>query len=321
MTDRLGVIVNPRAGPQRKSSTSKDVVEVANATGLRVVCPASIEALESGLEKFRDQGVQVVAVAGGDGTISTVLTSILQLYPTGELPVVAILGGGTMNVLASNLGCRRPPAVALRRLVEQLSAGKTSKKISLRPLLVNGRAGFVFANIAAVRFLERFYAEGPSRRRALKHFGELALRHFTGVGSTHIEELFEPERLRVDAWFKGDQKVASAFNQSDFTAILAATVPRLPFRMHAFLGLTMGGDCARLVMLEPQSSRMALLKTGLSLIAPIRAFRRMLRECDFDRASIASHVALRYTVDGEILSAMDGQVRLALGPSIIFIGS
>lgn len=64
----------------------------------------------------------IIAVNGGDGTVQAVLTSILSA-PAAQLPVLAVLAGGTTNSTARNVGYGDRPFDALQRLLAASAAG------------------------------------------------------------------------------------------------------------------------------------------------------------------------------------------------------
>lgn len=71
-------------------------------------------------------GVEVVAVNGGDGTVSAVLTELFEGGHFGRLPGVALLPGGTTNMCAADVGVRGAGGKALGRLLRRLAEGDLS---------------------------------------------------------------------------------------------------------------------------------------------------------------------------------------------------
>ncbi len=68
-------------------------------------------------------GVDLVVVHGGDGTVSGVVNGLLGhpgLPPTGPVPAVAVVPGGSANVLARSLGIAKDPVAATNQLIQLL---------------------------------------------------------------------------------------------------------------------------------------------------------------------------------------------------------
>jgi hypothetical protein len=77
---------------------------------------------------------EVVVVNGGDGTVQTVLTSLLR-SPVDRLPVVAVLAGGTTNTTARNVGYGTRPLAALGALLGASAEGRLAGRIERRAVL------------------------------------------------------------------------------------------------------------------------------------------------------------------------------------------
>ena len=68
-------------------------------------------------------GVDVVVVHGGDGTVSGVVNGLLgrpASTPAGPVPAVAVVPGGSANVLARSLGIAKDPVAATNQLIQLL---------------------------------------------------------------------------------------------------------------------------------------------------------------------------------------------------------
>lgn len=68
-------------------------------------------------------GVDVIVVHGGDGTVSNVVNGLLGTpgqLPTGHIPAVAIVPGGSANVVARSLGIAPDPIKATNQLIALL---------------------------------------------------------------------------------------------------------------------------------------------------------------------------------------------------------
>jgi diacylglycerol kinase family enzyme len=82
-------------------------------------------AIEIGRDATRD-GIDVVIVHGGDGTVNEVVNGILGEcgagLPAGPKPAVGIVPGGSANVFARALGISPDPTVATNQLIDLLTA-------------------------------------------------------------------------------------------------------------------------------------------------------------------------------------------------------
>jgi diacylglycerol kinase family enzyme len=68
-------------------------------------------------------GIDLVVVHGGDGTVSNVVNGLLGRpgeLPTGHVPAVAIVPGGSANVMARSLGISPGPIDATNQLIDLL---------------------------------------------------------------------------------------------------------------------------------------------------------------------------------------------------------
>ena len=71
-----------------------------------------------------EDGVDMIVAHGGDGTVSGVVNGVLGRpgaagrAPEGHVPAVAVVPGGSANVLARSLGISRDPIVATNQLIQ-----------------------------------------------------------------------------------------------------------------------------------------------------------------------------------------------------------
>jgi diacylglycerol kinase family enzyme len=120
---RAVLIVNPNA----TSTTAAGRDLLAHALESRVELTVAHtdqrgHAVEIGQAAARD-GVDVVIVHGGDGTVNEVVNGLLGPpgpLPTGPMPAVAIVPGGSANVFARALGIPHDPVDATNQLIDLL---------------------------------------------------------------------------------------------------------------------------------------------------------------------------------------------------------
>ncbi len=77
-------------------------------------------------ESARRDGIDVIIVHGGDGTVNEVVNGLLgiptgQQPPDGPMPAVAVVPGGSANVFARALGISPDPIEATNQLIDLLS--------------------------------------------------------------------------------------------------------------------------------------------------------------------------------------------------------
>ncbi|SPM32501.1 Diacylglycerol kinase family enzyme [Mycobacterium rhizamassiliense] len=83
-------------------------------------------------QKAVADGIDLVVVHGGDGTVSGVVNGLLgrpgPTAPTGQLPAIAVVPGGSANVLARSLGISRDPVAATNQLIQLIDDYRRSQK-------------------------------------------------------------------------------------------------------------------------------------------------------------------------------------------------
>lgn len=134
-----------------------------------VIATPSLSALPDALRVLLSQGVNVIGICGGDGTLHHTINALLQLQqadPTSErapaLPSVLLLPGGTLNMLAQAMHVSGDP-VSLASSFCQRWSGRPLASLSKRatPLLHMGegerhRYGWIFGSEITARCLELY---------------------------------------------------------------------------------------------------------------------------------------------------------------------
>jgi hypothetical protein len=113
---KIGLISNPRSQRNRRGLDEIDTV-VARAPDVIHVATGGRELLDDVLAEFARQGVRVLLISGGDGTVQTVLTRLFEAPLFERTPYLAILPRGMANTTAADVGLRGRPAEALARLI------------------------------------------------------------------------------------------------------------------------------------------------------------------------------------------------------------
>jgi diacylglycerol kinase family enzyme len=158
----IAVVSNPRSRQNRKNPALSGQMSFMLGTRGKVAQPQSREDLVEQARRFRDEGVDIVAVNGGDGTLHVVLTAFLEAYGDTPLPPVAILRGGTMNTIARGLGVRGTPESLLSALLLRYHTDQPMPWTERSILRIEGgekpEYGFLFGNGLLGNFLREHYA-------------------------------------------------------------------------------------------------------------------------------------------------------------------
>jgi hypothetical protein len=138
---KIGLISNPRS--QRNRRGLQEIRQMlAGAPDIVHVVPEALGELDAILADFARRGVDLLLINGGDGTVHSVLTRLLEKRPFETLPPVAILARGTANTTAADVGLRGKAAVALRRLIAASRDGTIADHVVERPVLrIENHAG------------------------------------------------------------------------------------------------------------------------------------------------------------------------------------
>jgi Diacylglycerol kinase catalytic domain len=113
------------------------------------------------LREWAGQGIDLLVVNGGDGTIQAVMTEMINRQPFGRPPPLAVVPGGKTNMFAMDLGGRGKPHQVLAKIIALADSGAIPGRIRERALVGLRRApdapiifGTFFGTAAVVRGIE-----------------------------------------------------------------------------------------------------------------------------------------------------------------------
>jgi len=121
---RVGLIINPYSRHNRAGAFRRAVM--AEGDALPWAEPRTTDDLAEALAAFRRQGVRVVAVSGGDGTLREVLTALPAAYGD-DTPDIALMPAGKTNLAARVVGSTRRDLRGLRRLGDAARDGTLTR--------------------------------------------------------------------------------------------------------------------------------------------------------------------------------------------------
>jgi diacylglycerol kinase family enzyme len=133
------------------------------------------------IRRFAERGARLICVYGGDGTILSTLTAVVQLHDAEALPRIGLLRGGTINTLAKYLKVNGQPEALLERL---LAGGCASRRLGV--IRANERYGLTFG----AALMGRFYHE----YNQLERISRLTVTGY--VARVVLSALFDTERAQ-----------------------------------------------------------------------------------------------------------------------------
>ena len=307
----IPVLVNPTARANRRNPRLAARFQAILGSDGRVFAPATLDDLQKVAADLRAALPPVIAIHGGDGTLHKTLSALINAWGGAPLPPVAILCGGTMNVVASSLGLRERPEVMLAQLVAAQRAGRIASLATRRKrtVKVDDSYGFIFGNGLLANFLTEYY--GPNGYGPMRAVWVL-LRTFASaiVGGPFARRLFRR--------FEGEVKVdGKALSWPNFASIGAATVREvgLGFKLYD----RADDDPDRFGVLAIHAGPLALLPHMPSVhagrgIPAKRAFSGVASTLDVSCPSSQ----MTYTIDGDLYHT-SAPIHVAVGPAIDFV--
>jgi diacylglycerol kinase (ATP) len=306
------VFVNPRSRANRRDPRLVDRFAQTLGDAGRVIAPLSLDDLMVQAKALAAAPPDVIGIHGGDGTLHRTVAALIQAFAAAgdrPLPPLAILTGGTMNVVARSLGIRAKPERLLASLVKQARAGQAPETVQRRCLRVGGSFGFVFGNGLMANFLEEYYARGGyGAGRAVW----ILLRTFLSamVWGGYARRIFRRFRGRVLV-------EGQALPWKSLTGVGAATVREVGLGFK--LNHRADEDPDRFSVLAIHAGPVTLaadlvpVHRGLG-IAPRRAWSAVATKLVIE----PEEPEISYTIDGDLYRA-SGPLEIGLGPMLRFV--
>ncbi len=233
----IGVIFNPFAYRNKRQTETQinALKELLGKRGQICVTKSKDEIPKALKEVLKD--VEIVAISGGDGTISSVISSFINLFGEKNLPMIAPLKGGTINMIADDARLRDDQITICRTLIRYIEDGYELPSIE-RGLIRVIDNRFDFNNYAFTwidgflhKFIKLYRAEGANVGVALK----LILKSGIMSLANPRHDLFEEVESKI---FLDGQELP--FDSHLFIA--AATVKRLVFGFRLFAEEAKAGE-------------------------------------------------------------------------------
>jgi len=227
----IGIVTNPNSRRNRRNPEQvKRLGYILGDSDSRHELTKHPDDIRKVAERFKENGVEVLALNGGDGTNHVTLSTFIDVYGETPLPLIAFLRGGTMNTISNAIGIKGTPGKIVLRIAENYHLGEPFE-ISERDLLKveHGEQvhyGFIFGNGLIYNFLDAYYNSGnPS---PWVGFTTLVRGALSGViGGSFAKQLMSPFKARVTV----DGEV---WERREFKAVLASSIEQLGLGFRPF---------------------------------------------------------------------------------------
>src|SRR3954470_2924963 len=306
----LAIIANPNAHRNRNWPLASQALRKA-APGASVYETRTEADLEEAARRLLREEPRVVAIAGGDGTVTHTVTTLGEAFQ-GRIPPLALLGGGAYDSLAP-LGGHGAAEERLKRLAEAVATEsplRTTQRDTLR-VRAEGRGfrcGFRFGVGLPVRFVEEVYKSGKAGLWTSSRVLLRAVASSLSAGP-FARRLFEALDLRVAV--DGEE-----WPRLPIYGVVAASVAEAGLRLRPFRRATEQPGAFQVLGLTAGPRAFALEVPRLLLGRPAR--RDRLLEAVAESVELSAPGPFGYFLDGEIF-APARKVEVSLGPRVTLV--
>ncbi len=305
----IGIIANPHSKLNKRNPGRQQVLGWILGERGQLAVTNSLEHLSQVAREFRDRNISILAINGGDGTISRTLTAFIKEYGSRPLPQIVLLRGGTINVLAQNLGIKGKPEEVLYRLLQVHSSGKPIKTEKLATLQIEGNYGFLFGNATTARFLAEFY------RNKTGPLGAVLLVLRLAFASMFNKPLYESVVASHEMVISADGKEPRTLKA---VALMCSTIERGPLGFRLFPKARRGPHVFQSIAFVVEAEKLPV-KLPLVVLRPGEgeAFGKISTCASTMQVTCADSKV--YTIDGELYESASETIEIKPGPVLEFL--
>ncbi len=322
---RLGLLSNCQAGLSRGSPAAlKQALE--NAPEVVQVTTRSSADVPEALACLARQGVTLLAVDGGDGTLQRVLTEVLAGSTFDPLPAIAPLPGGRTNMSAADIGSTASPATGLMALLRALRTNTLERRVVKRSVLcvdsgpgTSPQYGMFFGAGVIQRALAFKHHLYPKRRlQGLFGAGLFLGGALLRVASGSPTGIFAPDEVGLAFHHKGMATPTDRLETQPFQLVMATTLKRLFLRLCPFWGIENAPLRFTAITANAARSPAAVWKVLRGLPPP--PFALDSGYCSHNVERLTLQMDCGFTIDGELFEPQPGRtLHLATDHRLRFI--
>jgi hypothetical protein len=307
----VGVIYNPRShGNLRGDFDSSLYPNVVSAQ------PHSLAQLTMAMSEFAENGIHLLVICGGDGTIRDVLTCGLEIFGD-DWPAIAVLPRGKTNALAVDLAI--PRNWGLQHALAALDNGKRVYRCPMKVTSVSEQrkqvAGFILgagAFTKATRAGQRAHKLGAFGSTVVGVTGMWALMQFMFAARGNAWR--QGARIRIGLGSTDGPMGHSGKGDPSMRQLLfASTLERFPVGIRPFGALKTG---LKLAVVDQISRRTALI-IPMVLMGKLKCRLRQRGIHQLVTTQFSLSIDDQFILDGEAFPS--GDYRIGEGPEVVFI--
>ena len=299
----LRLLVNHRSGRNAKDPKQRAAL-VSAFDGLGEVAQTEDEeGLSTVLHRWKAEGVDLLAISGGDGTMQRALVGLRAIWGPEPLPSLLLLHGGTSGLVPRSAGVRSS-VQAVGRLREAMQGGRPLDVQPFPTLLIGDRPAFTVGLGAFHRVALQYVERG--RRGEADHV-RIGLRLFGSwlAGGGFSRRMLEPLPFVVRL---GDREFAAG----DLMGVHISALDH--FLLHTYRRIARDAVGLRVVALAPMD-RWTMLRGFVPLGAGRFPLPRAMAVTAVPTVTLeATEGPIEYMADGEFY-ADEGP--LTIGPGIV----
>lgn len=301
----IGIILNPYSRSNRRNPGR--IKQLGFIVGDKGSCHATetLDQVRELAHEFKERGVEILGISGGDGTNHKTLSTFLDVYGDQPLPKIAFLRGGTMNNMANQLNIRGTPERILSNLIIKYHQGGEFSETRICMVKVNGAYGFHFGCGLIARFLNRYQQAkgGPTPASGLALLVQASFSAL--INGRFAQHLCE----RFDCKITVDGKVQPFKN---YMMVFAGTMESLGFNFRALYRANSEVGKFQTVAISSTPRQLISIIPYTLLAKPVRSENvcdemGSVVEFEFDQPMV-------YTVDGDFSDAPTQKVVVESGP-------
>ncbi len=308
---QVGVIYNPRSHRNRGRDLMSDL-----APHIHIAQPGKRRQLPSALAGFKERGIELLVINGGDGTVRDVLSAGAEVFGD-QWPVVAIMPKGKTNALAVDL--EAPKDWSLQGALDAFRRGRRIQRRPIRVIALEREAPPVLGFILGAGAFTTGIRAGQSAHR-MGAFNSFAVAATTlwGVLQSILGSDSNPWRRGVEMQLNlgnsgTEMEHSGRGDRARRQFLLASTLERFPARLKPFGALRNGLKLA--VMDKPIRYLQLLLPLIMVGWSPSMLRRKGLHQISAPWFEL--RIADQFILDGEAYP--EGHYRIEQGPELEFV--